>query len=213
LFEPCGDKPLAAVFDVDETVLLNVGFDTGTPPAPTAPCRGPTARGRRGSGPASARSPRCPGAVDAIVALRRAGVTVIYNTNRDSETAENTARALEVRRPRRGNPERGPVHRLGRRRQEGRPPRRDRQALLRDRARRRPARRHLRPVQTPAWRCRSAATRWRIPALWGEGWFLLPNPSTAPRPAAPPTRSSPIPTCTGPFPSEPAPEADRGRTP
>ncbi|MDZ7894693.1 MAG: HAD family acid phosphatase [Sphingobium sp.] len=26
-FVPCGDKPLAAVFDVDETVLLNIGYE------------------------------------------------------------------------------------------------------------------------------------------------------------------------------------------
>jgi len=37
-FEACGDKPLAAVFDVDETMLLNVGFeywDAGRPAGST----------------------------------------------------------------------------------------------------------------------------------------------------------------------------------
>jgi len=92
-FEPCGDKPFAAVFDMDETLVWNLGAT-----------RYMAERGiafdpeiwdsweKTGAGAAKAM----PGTVEMVNALRAAGVTVIVNTNRTSinaKGAEDTLRA------------------------------------------------------------------------------------------------------------------------
>src|SRR5690606_27179454 len=81
-FVPCGNKPLAAVFDIDETVILNTGLihARATGAAPTAP-------------EGLAVQP-VPGAVKTIAALRRAGITPIYNTNRTLDMAEGVIATL-----------------------------------------------------------------------------------------------------------------------
>lgn len=84
-------KPLAVVFDADETVLLNRGHEywrtfSGQPFTPET-----WAEWERTG--AEQIAP-VPGAVTAIRALREAGVTPIYNTNRSVETAQGTVRAL-----------------------------------------------------------------------------------------------------------------------
>jgi len=88
-FVPCtGDQPLAVVFDVDETVLLNAGAEYDV------------ARGEPYSGTRwqqwevyGANKPiATPGAVEALKALRAMGVTVIFNTNRLAiHAAQNSA--------------------------------------------------------------------------------------------------------------------------
>lgn len=78
-YVPCGDKPLAVVLDVDETVSLNTGLmharATGTLAAvgselPVRPA---------------------PGAVEAIRRLQQVGITPIYNTNRTVDMSELVA--------------------------------------------------------------------------------------------------------------------------
>lgn len=92
-FVPCAGKPPAAIFDVDETVLLNQGFEyddlTG---APHRDFDDRWARWEKGG--AHAVSPT-PGAKEALDALRRMGVTVIFNTNRNAFDAEPTEQAID----------------------------------------------------------------------------------------------------------------------
>lgn len=92
-FVPCADKPFAAVFDVDETVLLNIGYEYH--------------EARSGKGYELAAWDKwektgygavdaVPGARDALTSLRAMGVTVIFNTNRAAANAEGTARAIRA---------------------------------------------------------------------------------------------------------------------
>ncbi|MEO6388136.1 MAG: HAD family acid phosphatase [Croceibacterium sp.] len=89
-FVPCGDKPFAAVFDVDETVILNLGLEAR---AAAGESTGGGMLDRWAATGANAVAP-VPGAVYAIDALRQMGVTVIFNTNRGSDTADGTAAAI-----------------------------------------------------------------------------------------------------------------------
>ena len=90
-FVPCGGKPKAAVFDVDETVLLNLGYEYWAVK---------TGRGYvsdvwdawERTGYDAVRP--VPGAVTALKRLRAAGITVIFNTNRKAANADGTERAL-----------------------------------------------------------------------------------------------------------------------
>ena len=67
-FVPCGRKPLAAVFDVDETVLLNLGFEynEAADPKPYDEARW-KAWEKTGAGKVSPT----PGALEALTALRK----------------------------------------------------------------------------------------------------------------------------------------------
>jgi len=91
-FVPCGAKPLAAVFDVDETVLLNLGFeaDEAAHPGRTYDA----ARWERWERTGTAAVAPVPGARAALDAIRRAGVTVVFNSNRTAATASFTEAAL-----------------------------------------------------------------------------------------------------------------------
>jgi predicted secreted acid phosphatase len=86
-FLPCGDKPLAAVFDVDETVLLNLGIEQHEAAGESL---GGGALGRWANSGSPAVAP-VPGAKFALDALREMGVAVIFNTNRDNSQAAGTA--------------------------------------------------------------------------------------------------------------------------
>jgi predicted secreted acid phosphatase len=90
-FVPCGRKPLAAVFDVDETVLLNLGLEAND----AAGLSSGRMVGRWGQSGSDAVAP-VPGAVYGINALRKMGVTVIFNTNRGQSSAEGTAAQIEA---------------------------------------------------------------------------------------------------------------------
>ncbi|ANU06535.1 5'-nucleotidase, lipoprotein e(P4) family [Paraurantiacibacter namhicola] len=85
-------KPLAVVFDVDETLLLNSGYEYW--------------QAREGVGydsavwdewerTGAALVEPVPGSLDAVRRIRAAGVTVIFNTNRASKNAAATAAALD----------------------------------------------------------------------------------------------------------------------
>ena len=86
-------KPFAAVFDVDETVLLNTGYEywqalTGKP------FDADEWKQWADSGAGIARP--VPGAVTGLRRLREAGIKIIFNTNRNSDTASGTIAALEA---------------------------------------------------------------------------------------------------------------------
>jgi 5'-nucleotidase (lipoprotein e(P4) family) len=92
-FVPCGEKPLAAVFDVDETVMLNTGYeyhDAKTGRGFDAAAWDAWEKTGEGAvGPV-------PGADKALAALRGMGVTVIFNTNRSAANADVTVRAIKA---------------------------------------------------------------------------------------------------------------------
>jgi hypothetical protein len=77
---PCGDKPLAVVFDIDETVVLNTGLMHSRAAGPGAP-RDTAVR-------------PVPGAVEAIHRLEAAGITAIYNTNRTTNMTDGVIASL-----------------------------------------------------------------------------------------------------------------------
>ncbi|MGN6376468.1 MAG: HAD family acid phosphatase [Sphingomonas sp.] len=91
-FMPCGDKPLAIVLDVDETTLLNYGFEadqTSHGGAYDAKRWADWERtGQSGVAPV-------PGVVDALRAARIAHVTVVFNSNRSTANAAGTAAAID----------------------------------------------------------------------------------------------------------------------
>lgn len=90
-FVDCGSKPPAAVFDMDETVALNFGYEYND-----ALINGSydAARWKRFEQTGAQSVGAVPGAVEALAALRAMGVTVVINTNRNLDTAEGTVQAL-----------------------------------------------------------------------------------------------------------------------
>ncbi|MBX7481540.1 5'-nucleotidase, lipoprotein e(P4) family [Qipengyuania qiaonensis] len=86
-------KPFAAVFDVDETVLLNTGYEywqalTGKP--------FDADEWKQWADNGAGIAQPVPGAVTGLRRLREAGIAVIFNTNRNSDTAAGTIAALEA---------------------------------------------------------------------------------------------------------------------
>jgi 5'-nucleotidase (lipoprotein e(P4) family) len=176
-FETCGDKPLAAVFDVDETVLLNLGYE-----ASDALRTGPyeEARWARWEMSGADQVAPVPGALETIAAARREGITIVYNTNRSATNAAGTIAALT-------NAGLGPVavgDTLWLKPEGGSSAKDERRwaisekycvvALVGD---------QLgdftdlfnEPGIAPGTR-RNAASQTMTAPLWGAGWFILPNP-------------------------------------
>jgi len=91
-FIPCGRRPLAVVLDADETVLLNLGFEYDEALHPGRAYDQQRWNRWEQTG-ASAVLP-IPGAVTALDAVRRAGVTVIFNSNRLAANAAGSEAAL-----------------------------------------------------------------------------------------------------------------------
>ena len=92
-FVPCDDKPLAVLFDADETLIWNLGAmrwfaenDREFDPAIWSEWE------RTGAGKAAAM----PGAVEALQKLRAAGITIVANTNRRADTAAGTVATLRA---------------------------------------------------------------------------------------------------------------------
>ena len=92
VFVPCEGKPLAAVFDVDETSLLNLGFEANEAAHPGR-AYDPARWHRYELSGSRAVSP-VPGAVEALAALRAMDVTPVFNTNRSAINAAATETAL-----------------------------------------------------------------------------------------------------------------------
>lgn len=90
-FEPCGPKPLAIVLDIDETTLLNLGYEAD------AARRGESfdaGRWARWEETGADKVVAVPGAKAALDSARQLGITVIFNSNRVTEYAAQTERAL-----------------------------------------------------------------------------------------------------------------------
>ena len=92
-FDDCGQKPFAAVFDADETLIWNVGAmrymaEQGKDFDPAIWNEWE----KSGAGKALAM----PGAVAALKTMRDAGVTIIANTNRTADNAKGTEDALRL---------------------------------------------------------------------------------------------------------------------
>lgn len=176
-FDTCGKRPLAVVFDVDETVLLNLGFESD------AARRGPgydQGRWTRWEETGADKVEAVPGAAETIAAIRGDGITVIYNSNRSASTAAFTAEALN-------KAGLGPVT-LG----DTLILRDDAAPSGKDERRWKIAERYCivamggdqlgdfsdlfntRELSTPARRNTTGNTL--IAPLWGRGWFILPNP-------------------------------------
>ena len=182
-FVPCGDKPVAIVLDMDETSILNTGanYDSahrGDPPFDAA-------RWDAWEKGGAAYVEPVPGAVEGIAAVRAAGVTPIWISNRRNDNAAGALAALRTA----GLGEAKPGDTLllmgdiapG----SGKDPRRaaiaahycvlamggdqlgDFSDLFNAKALGPAARRTL--AQVPA-----------IRDLWGKGWFLMPNPLYGP---------------------------------
>jgi 5'-nucleotidase (lipoprotein e(P4) family) len=177
-FADCGNRPRAVIYDIDETVLLNTGanYDSavrGDPPFDPA-------RWSQWEQGGENAVEAVPGAIEGIAAIRAAGVTVVFNSNRDRAAAAATAAALasvgiagavpgetlflkgDVAAGSAKDPRRAAVDtrycviamagdNLG-----------DFADAFNDRGLTTPARRAL--AQNPA-----------IAPLWGNGWFLIPN--------------------------------------
>jgi 5'-nucleotidase (lipoprotein e(P4) family) len=91
-FVPCGKKPFAAVFDVDETVLLNLGFEYSEAANPQPYSE---ARWQAWEKTGADKVAPTPGALQSLTALRKLGVTVVFNTNRSAANAPQTTAAIE----------------------------------------------------------------------------------------------------------------------
>lgn len=172
---PCGDKPFAAVFDADETVILNLGFEYDAAKGPQPPGRW-EAWERTGAGSIAP----VPGAVEGLAALRALGVTVVFNTNRLAANAATNQAAIE-------GAGLGPARHgdtLYLQGDDGLKSRKDgRRAMI--------AQRFcviamagdqlgdfsdmFQAIASPAQR-RAATLAPPIAAKWGAGWFVLPNP-------------------------------------
>ena len=90
-YEACGAKPLAVVLDVDETALLNLGYEYDEA------LRGRTydqARWERWERTGVQSVAPVPGAVTALDAMRQAGIKILFNSNRMAEHATFTELAI-----------------------------------------------------------------------------------------------------------------------
>jgi 5'-nucleotidase (lipoprotein e(P4) family) len=92
-FVPCGRKPVAVVLDVDETALLNTGYEYDQ----AAQNRSYEPKRWSDWEKTGVRSMRpVPGAVTALSAIRKAGIKVIFNSNRSLENVSYTAMELDA---------------------------------------------------------------------------------------------------------------------
>ena len=92
-FDLCGKRPLAVVLDLDETALLNLGYES------YAARRGDTydqGRWTRWEETGADKVAAVPGAADTLAAARREGITVVFNSNRSAATAAQTIAALDT---------------------------------------------------------------------------------------------------------------------
>lgn len=176
-FELCGKRPMAVVLDIDETALLNLGYERDEA------IRGGSydaARWTRWEQTGADKVEAVPGAAEALAAARREGFTVIFNSNRSVGTAAQTRAALE-------HAGLGPADLFdtlwlrGEGEPSGKDPRRARIAQrfcivamagdqLGDFS-------DLFNAPDAAVRARRNSVGGTLLApLWGAGWFMLPNP-------------------------------------
>jgi 5'-nucleotidase (lipoprotein e(P4) family) len=181
-FEPCGDKPFAAVFDADETLIWNLG-----------PMRHFAEKGtgfdlkvwdqweKTGAGKAIAM----PGTVEMVNRLRAAGIAVIANTNRTAANAkgsEDTLRAAGLGEFRHGET----LFLLGD--DPGGSSKDPRRATIASKYcviilggdQLGDFSQQFNVKDLPAPQRMALATSTAANALWDKGWFLFPNPVYGP---------------------------------
>jgi 5'-nucleotidase (lipoprotein e(P4) family) len=90
-FDLCGKRPLAVVLDIDETSLLNLGYEADQA---TRGGAYDAARWTRWEETGADKVAAVPGASEALAAARREGITVVFNSNRSAASAAQTAAAL-----------------------------------------------------------------------------------------------------------------------
>jgi len=90
-FVPCGDKPLAVLFDVDETLILNLGLEARE----AAGEKTTGARLERWERAGASAVAAAPGALHALDELRQLGITPVFNSNRSSANAAFTEALLD----------------------------------------------------------------------------------------------------------------------
>lgn len=177
-FVPCGRKPLAVVLDVDETVLLNVGYeyDQAVQNRPYDPKRW---NDFERTGLRTMRA--VPGAVAALKAIRASGTKVIFISNRSLENVAYTELALDAAGL-------GPARHLKELFVMGDAP----GGSAKDARRALVASRYCVVAMAgdqlgdftdlfnengvPPYGRREMAQGWHIARMWGNGWFVLPNP-------------------------------------
>ena len=174
-WEACAGKPRAAVFDADETVVLHLGVEALAARDPAAPFD-PAQWARWERTGAGAVAP-VPGAVEAFAALRAADIAVIINSNRSAANAAGTIAGLKAAGLGDFTPGTDLFLRDG---PSGKDTRRtaiaqrycvvamggDQLGDFSDR---------FNAIASPAERRRVADTG-AVAQLWGNGWFVLPNP-------------------------------------
>ena len=177
-FEDCGAKPLAVVLDIDETSLLNLGYEADDSQR-TTPYD--SARWDRWEKTGIHAVAATPGILEAAKIAKSSGVTMVYNSNRLADNAAETEATLTAAGL-------GPVTHLKNlwlQGDEGAGSGKD-------------ARRHAiaqkycviamvgdqlgdfsdlfnAPGMTPGMR-RAAIDGEQLRTIWGHGWFILPNP-------------------------------------
>ncbi len=177
-FDLCGKRPLAIVLDVDETALLNIGFEADSAARGGAPYD-PT-RWSRFEQTGSDKVVAVPGAAEALAAARREGITVVFNSNRSAASAAQTQAAIE-------GAGLGPAALFDTLwlKGEGEP-------SGKDARRHQIARRYcvvamagdqlgdfsdlFNAPQLSVRARRNSAGETMVAQLWGAGWFMLPNP-------------------------------------
>ncbi|MEO7679176.1 MAG: HAD family acid phosphatase [Sphingomonas sp.] len=178
-FASCEGKPLAAVFDVDETALLNVGFEADDAQHPGRPYD--QARWERWERSGQNAVVATPGMIEVARVAKASGVTLVFNTNRQTANAAATVVALD--RAGLGPIEHG--NNLWLQGDEGTGAGKDsrRTAIAAKYCVIAMAGDQLgdfsdlfnTPGRSPAAR-RALATGNTIKTMWGHGWFILPNP-------------------------------------
>ena len=175
-FVPCGDKPLAVVFDVDETLVLNLGFEARA-------ARGEPydqARWNRWERTGGSDVAAMPGAQHALDELRQLHVTPLFITNRSAANAGATEAMLNAL-------ELGPAKHLDNLWLQGD----DQSGGHKDPRRWRVAQKYCVVAMAgdqlgdfsdlfnnpmPVAQRRQLAVHSSAGGLWGKGWFVLPNP-------------------------------------
>ncbi|WP_227698643.1 HAD family acid phosphatase [Sphingomonas hengshuiensis] len=176
-FYRCGALPQAVVLDIDETALLNLGFEAD------AVARGggyDAARWARWEQTGADKVAAVPGAAETLAALRRDGYTVIFNSNRATSSAAQTVAALD-------HAGLGPAV-LG----DTLWLRGDGEASGKDTRRAKIAERYcvvamagdqlgdftdlFNAPATSVRARRNLTSETALAPLWGAGWFMLPNP-------------------------------------
>lgn len=89
----CGTRPAAVVFDIDETLLLNLGYEYWQAKTGSSYDAGVWDEWERNGVDYVAP---VPGAVTALKRLRAAGVTVVFNSNRSAANADATIAAIRA---------------------------------------------------------------------------------------------------------------------